>query len=81
MTTIAQAIGSEENFLLVASVKGSSTYYMTGPTHTKFEIEKLIGFDKPSYELTSMIALGVGEENTPKKPLCKLLEEVVAFID
>ena len=45
------------------------------------EIEKLIGFDKPGYELMSMIALGVGEENTPKQPPRKPLEEVVTFID
>ncbi len=29
----------------------------------------------------SMIALGVGEENTPKQPPRKPLEEVVTFID
>lgn len=78
----AQAIGAAvENFLLAASAKGYSTCYMTGPTHAKVEIEKLIGFDKPGYELMSMIALGVGEENTPKQPPRKPLEEVVTFID
>ena len=78
----AQAIGAAvENFLLAASAKGYSTCYMTGPTHAKVEIENLIGFDKPGYELMSMIALGVGEENTPKQPPRKPLEEVVTFID
>lgn len=51
------------------------------PTHAKVEIEKLIGFDKPGFELMSLIALGVAaEDNTPKPPR-KPLEEVVTFID
>ena len=54
---------------------------MTGPTHAKTEIEELIGFDKPGFELMSMISLGVAEENTPQQPPRKPLEEVVTFID
>ena len=54
---------------------------MTGPTHAKVEIEKLISFNKPGFELMSMIALGVPEEKTPPKPARKPLEEVVTFID
>ena len=54
---------------------------MTGPTHAKTEIEKLIGFEKPGYELMSMISLGIAEENTPPQLPRKPLEEVVTFID
>lgn len=78
----AQGIGAAvENFLLVATQMGYGTCYMTGPTHAKVEIEELIGFDKPGFELMSMIALGVAEEDTPDKPNRKPLEEVVTFID
>ncbi|WP_343101560.1 nitroreductase family protein [Romboutsia sp. MSSM.1001216sp_RTP31141st1_G3_RTP31141_220114] len=78
----AQGIGAAvENFLLAATEMGYGTCYMTGPTHAKTEIEKLIGFDKPGFELMSMISLGVAEENTPPKPPRKPLEEVVTFID
>lgn len=78
----AQGIGAAvENFLLAATEMGYATCYMTGPTHAKTEIEKLIGFDKPGFELMSMISLGVAEENTPPKPPRKPLEEVVTFID
>ena len=78
----AQGIGAAvENFLLAATQMGYGTCYMTGPTHAKVEIEELIGFDKPGFELMSMIALGVPEEDTPNKPDRKPLEEVVTFID
>ncbi|WP_195250867.1 nitroreductase family protein [Romboutsia sp. 1001713B170207_170306_H8] len=78
----AQGIGAAvENFLLAATEMGYGTCYMTGPTHAKVEIENLIGFDKPGFELMSMIALGVAEENTAPKPPRKPLEEVVTFID
>lgn len=78
----AQGIGAAvENFLLAASSMGYGTCYMTGPTHAKAAIEKLIGINKDGYELMSMIALGVPEENTPPQPPRKPLEEVVTFID
>ncbi|RDY24606.1 nitroreductase [Romboutsia maritimum] len=78
----AQGIGAAvENFLLAATEMGYGTCYMTGPTHAKTEIEKLIGFDKPGYELMSMISLGVAEDNTPAQPPRKPLEDVVTFID
>ena len=78
----AQGIGAAvENFLLAATQMGYGTCYMTGPTHAKVEIEELIGFDKSGFELMSMIALGVPQEDTPNKPDRKPLEEVVTFID
>ena len=78
----AQGIGaSVENFLLAASEMGYATCYMTGPTHAKSEIEKLIGFEKKGYELMSMISLGVAKEDTPAQPPRKPLEDVVTFID
>ena len=78
----AQGIGAAvENFLLAATQMGYGTCYMTGPTHAKVEIEELIGFDKPGFELMSMIALGVPQEDTPNKPDRKPLEEIVTFID
>lgn len=78
----AQGIGaSVENFLLAASQMGYATCYMTGPTHAKSEIEKLIGFEKQGYELMSMISLGVAKEDTPAQPPRKPLEDVVTFID
>lgn len=78
----AQGIGaSVENFLLAASEMGYGTCYMTGPTHAKSEIEKLIGFEKHGYELMSMISLGVAKEDTPAQPPRKPLEDVVTFID
>lgn len=78
----AQGIGaSVENFLLAASEMGYATCYMTGPTHAKSEIEKLIGFEKQGYELMSMISLGVAKEDTPAQPPRKPLEDVVTFID
>lgn len=52
----AQSIGAAvENFLLAATEMGYGACYMTGPTHAKTEIENLIGFEKPGYELMSMI--------------------------
>jgi nitroreductase len=78
----AQSIGAAvENFLLAATEMGYGTCYMTGPTHAKAEIEKLIGFEKPGYELMSMIALGVSEDNQPPQPPRKPLEDVTTFID
>ena len=78
----AQAIGAAvENFLLAATEMGYGSCYMTGPTHAKKELEELIGFEKPNYELMSMIAVGLAEDNTPAKLPRKPLEEVVTFID
>lgn len=78
----AQAIGAAvENFLLAATEMGYGTCYMTGPTHAKAQIEELIGFDKPGFELMSMISLGMPEEETSNKPPRKQLEEVLTFID
>ena len=78
----AQGIGAAvENFLLAATEMGYATCYMTGPTHAKVQIEELIGFDKPGFELMSMISLGVAKEPTAPKPPRKPLEEVVTFID
>ena len=78
----AQSIGAAvENFLLAATEMGYGTCYMTGPTHAKTEIENLIGFEKPGYELMSMIALGVAEDNQPQPPPRKPLEDVTTFID
>lgn len=78
----AQGIGAAvENILLAATEMGYGTFYMTGPTHAKSEIERLINFNKEGYELMSMVALGVPEENTPKQPPRKPLEEVITFID
>lgn len=78
----AQGIGAAvENFLLAATELGYGTCYMTGPTHSKVEIEKLINFEKEGYELMSMIALGVAEDDIPNSPPRKPLEEVVTFIE
>ena len=78
----AQGIGAAvENFLLAATEMGYGTCYMTGPTHAKAELEELIGFEKTGFELMSMIALGVSEDDTPAKPPRKSLEDVVTFID
>lgn len=78
----AQGIGAAvENFLLAATELGYGTCYMTGPTHSKVEIEKVINFEKEGYELMSMIALGVAEDDIPNSPPRKPLEEVVTFID
>ena len=60
---------------------GYGSCYMTGPTHAKIAIEKLIGFDKEGYELMSMISLGIAKDNNTKQPPRKPLEEVVTFID
>lgn len=78
----AQGIGAAvENILLAATEMGYGSCYMTGPTHAKIDIENLIDFKKEGYELMSMIALGVAEDNTPKQPSRKPLEEVITFID
>ena len=78
----AQGIGAAvENILLAATEMGYGSCYMTGPMHAKAEIEKLIGFEREGYQLMSMISLGVAEDDTPKQPPRKPLEEVVTFID
>ncbi|MBM6838130.1 nitroreductase family protein [Clostridium saudiense] len=77
-----QGIGAAvENFLLAATAMGYGTCYMTGPAHSKREIEELVDFNKEGYELMSMISLGVPEDETPKAPPRKPLDEVVTFID
>lgn len=77
----AQGIGAAvENFLLAAANMGYGTCYMTGPAHAKREIEEVIGFDKPEYSLMSIIALGVPQDETPKQPKRKPLEDVVTFL-
>lgn len=77
----AQGIGAAiENFLLAATELGYGTCYMTGPTHSKIEIEELINFAKEGYNLMSMMALGVAENDVPNSPPRKALEEVVTFI-
>lgn len=78
----AQGVGAAiENFLLAATELGYGTCYMTGPTHSKSEIEELISFNKEGYNLMAMISLGVSEDDTPNSPPRKPLEEVVTFID
>ena len=78
----AQGIGAAiENFLLAATELGYGTCYMTGPTHSKVEIEELINFEKDEYKLMAMISLGVAEEDTPNSAPRKPLDEVVTFID
>ncbi|MBE6022103.1 MAG: nitroreductase [Cellulosilyticum sp.] len=78
----AQAIGAAvENFLLTATHLGYGTCYMTGPAHAKKEIEALIGTVSESYEMMSMIAMGVPVESVSDKPERMPLEEVVTFID
>ena len=78
----AHAIGAAvENFLLAATELGYGTCYMTGPAHAKKAIEALIGTVSEEYEMMSMIAMGVPEEETPEKPKRVPLEEVVDFID
>nr|WP_242861479.1 hypothetical protein [Cellulosilyticum ruminicola] len=59
---------------------GYGTCYMTGPAHAKSEIEEIIGFNKPEYSMMSIIALGVPQDETPKQPRRKPLEDVVTFI-
>ena len=54
---------------------------MTGPTHAKDKLEELINFNKPEFELMSMIALGVPADETPAKPSRRPMEDVVTFID
>ena len=77
-----QGIGAAvENFLLAATAMGYGACYMTGPAHSKREIEELINFNKEGYELMAIISLGIPEEETPKAPPRKPLDEVVTFID
>lgn len=77
-----QGIGAAvENFLLAATAMGYGACYMTGPAHSKKEIEELVNFNKEGYELMAMISLGVPEENVPNAPPRKPLDEVVTFID
>ena len=80
LETCGRILGFRE-FLLTATEMGYGTCYMTGPTHAKAELEELIGFEKPGFELMSMIALGVAADETPAKPPRKPLEDVVTFID
>ena len=78
----AQGIGAAiENFLLAAIELGYGTCYMTGPTHSKVEIEELINFEKDEYKLMAMISLGVAEDDTPNSPPRKSLDEVVTFVE
>ncbi|PHV72244.1 nitroreductase [Sporanaerobium hydrogeniformans] len=78
----AQGIGAAvENFLLAAANMGYGTCYMTGPTHSKREIEECVGFSKENYGLMAMIACGVPVDQTPPQPPRKPLEKVVTFID
>ena len=78
----AQGIGAAvENLLLAAADMGYGTCYMTGPTHGKTEIEKIVGFSKECYSLMSMVALGKPAEKTFPQPPRKPLEKVVTFID
>lgn len=78
----AQGIGAAvENFLLAATELGYGTCYMTGPTHAKSEIEALIDVVKPEYELMSLVAMGVPEDETTEKPKRVPLEQVVTFIE
>ena len=59
-----QGIGAAiENFLLAATALGYGACYMTGPAHSKKEIEELIDFKKEGYELMAMISLGVPEDD------------------
>ena len=78
----AQGIGAAiENFLLAATELGYGTCYMTGPTHSKIEIEELINFEKDEYKLMAMISLGIAEDDTPNSPPRKSLDEVVTFVE
>ena len=78
----AQAVGAAvENLLLAATGMGYGTCYMTGPAHAKNQIEELVGFEKPGYELMSMVALGVPVDETPVKPQRKNMEEVITFVE
>lgn len=78
----AQGIGAAvENFLLGAANMGYGACYLTGPTHARLEIEKLIDFNQPDYHLMSMIALGVPADETSIQPARRPLKEVVTFID
>ena len=77
-----QGIGAAiENFLLAATALGYGACYMTGPAHSKKEIEELIDFKKEGYELMAMISLGVPEDDKVQSPPRKPLDEVVTFID
>ena len=78
----AQGIGAAvENLLLSATAMGYGACYMTGPTHSKNQIEELINFKKEGYELMSMISLGVPKDDDVKAPPRKPLDDVVTFID
>lgn len=78
----AQGIGAAvENFLLAAANMGYGACYMTGPSHAKNEIENIVKFDKPGYELMAIISLGVPADETSRQPRRKPLEEVITFIE
>lgn len=77
----AQGIGAAvENFLLGAANMGYGACYMTGPAYAKAEIEAIVGFEKPGYELMAMISLGVPAEKTSRQPRRKPIEDVVTFV-
>ncbi len=77
----AQGIGAAvENFLLAAASMGYGACYMTGPSHATKEIEEIVGFEKEEYTLMAIISLGIPQDETPKQPKRKPLEEVVTFI-
>lgn len=77
----AQGIGAAvENFLLGAAAMGYGACYMTGPSHAKDKIEKIVGFEKPGYTLMAIISLGIPADNTPDQAPRKPLEDVVTFI-
>ena len=76
----AQGIGAAiENFLLAATELGYGTCYMTGPTHSKVEIEELINFEKDEYKLMAMISLGVAEEDTPNSAISSYLQRILGL--
>lgn len=77
----AQGIGAAVENILLAATEGIWNLLYDRANTCKKEIEELIGFEKEGYELMSMISLGVAEDDTPKQPPRKPLEEVVTFID
>jgi len=77
-----QAVGAAvQNMLLAATELGYASCYLTGPSHAKNEIEKLIGFQKEGYQLRALVALGLTDDPNRKAPPRKPLEKVVTYID
>ena len=74
---------SDELKTKMAAIRREQASLKEGPEYAakKAELEELIGFEKPGFELMSMIALGVAADETPAKPPRKPLEDVVTFID